>query len=232
MAKISQTKIILSIVLGMPLVLVAFLYLFSNTVYHSVPYVYETQANGDSVIRSLPEQLTLYDLDGNEWTSENMKGKMLLINFFSARDDSGSKRTVLHGNLKRIYDNVQWENKPNLRFLSISTGDSLPDLKEYEPQMEDVDSQFWPIVYADRTAIYELMADALGNKRMMREGRDYEPFTDFYVALIDKEGKLRANYVGTNLQEERKLQETLVALWRLEYEDDIDASPLLTTDPE
>ncbi len=216
----------------MPLILVAFLYLFSKPVYHSVPYVYETMANGDSTIRSLPESFTLYDLDSNEWSSESLKGHMLLINFFSARDDSGSKRTVLHGNLKRIYDNVKWENNPKLRFLSISTGDSLADLKAYEPQMEGVDARFWPILHGDKETVYNFAANALGNKRMMREGKDFTGFTDFYVSLVDKEGKLRANFVGTNLQEERKLQETLVALWRLEYEDEIDAPSLLTTDPE
>ncbi|MEM6346338.1 MAG: hypothetical protein AAF927_20790 [Bacteroidota bacterium] len=216
----------------MPLILVAFLYLFSKPVYHSVPYVYQTLATDDSVVRSLPQDFTLYDLDSNEWTSESLRGHMLLINFFSARDDSGSKRTVLHGNMKRIYDNVKWENNPELRFLSISTGDSLADLKAYEPQMEDVDARYWPILHGDREAVYNLAANALGNSRMLHEGTDYKAFTDFYISLVDKDGKLRANFVGTNLKEERKLQETLVALWRLEYEDEIDAPSLLTTDPE
>ncbi|MEL6588655.1 MAG: hypothetical protein AAFQ68_01165 [Bacteroidota bacterium] len=225
MAKYPQTRIILGLVLGMPLALVAFLYLFSKPVYHSVPYIYEQTANGDSAIRTLPEAIQLYDVAGNSWDEQALKGNLLLINFFSARDDSGSKRTVLHGNLKRIYDNVQWEDEPNLRFLSISTGDSVADLQAYAPQMEDVDPRYWPILYGDSASISRL-ATALGNRRIEREGPDFAPFTDFYVYLVDKEGQLRDEFIGTNLQEERKLQETLVALWRLEYTDDIGGSPL------
>ena len=229
MAKLSQTRLYLLIILGMPLALVAFLYLFSNPVYNSVPYVYQHGPSGDSSIRTLPDSFRFADLEGEAWTRQDMEGYMLLINFFSAKDDSGSKRTVLHGNLKRIYENINWEKRPKLRFISLSTGDSLDDLRTYEQQME-VDPEFWPILYGEQEEVYAFAAESLGIPRMLQEGPDFEPYTDFNVVLIDKDGNLRSYFIGTDLQQERKLQETLVALWRLEYPDEIDSSPLQTAE--
>jgi hypothetical protein len=232
MAKASSTKIILVLILVVPLVIVAFLYFFSSPVYQKVPFVYQQTAAGDSTYRTLPDSLVLVKLNGDTLRSADLRGKMLLLNFFSTQDDSASRRTVLHGNVKRTYDNVSWEDRPEILFLSISTGDSLADLLTYEKRMEaeEVDAEFWPIVYADQEMVYRLGGEALGFPRLEQLGPEFAPYTDFNIALIDKEGRLRSYFVGTNLGEERKIQETLVALWRLEYADEIGSEPMRTLD--
>lgn len=216
--------------MGVPLIVVAFLYLFSSPVYENIPFVYQHEANGDSTIRTLPESLYLVQLNGDTLTTEDLRGNILVMNFFSARDDSAKKRTVLHGNLKRIYDNLNWEDKPALLFLSVSTGDSLPDLKAYDGQREAVDPAHWPIVYTDPEMLYALGV-SLGIPRMVAGGVGMQAYTDFNIALIDKQSRLRSYFVGTNLQQERKIQETLVGLWRLEYADEIGSNPLRTLEP-
>ena len=216
-----QTKLgrlVLFLVFILPLLLFAFLYVGTKPVFEGVPYQYHTIEGGDTVFHEL-STFGFRESGGEMLRREDLQGKIVIIDFFSTRD-SAKVTTVLHGNLKRTYENVNWETDPPYLFLSINMGDSLADLQAYVEEME-IDSRHWKMVQGSQEEIYRLATQALMIPDFVRHRPGNPPFTAQTVAMVDKDGLVRDYFVATNLSEERKMQENLIALLRLEYPEDL-----------
>ncbi|MEM7654649.1 MAG: hypothetical protein AAF399_00860 [Bacteroidota bacterium] len=212
--KTRLVRIILFVVFVLPLLVFGFLYLGTEQVFDSVPYEYHLVEGGDTVFHGI-STFEFQEPDGTPITPEDLKGHITILSFFSTQDVD-KVTTVLFGNLKRVYDNIEWELDPPYRFVSVNMGDSLAEVAAFSQDLE-VDKENWKIVTGSQEDIYRLATQGLVIPDFIRHTPGSEPFTAQTIALLDKEGKVRRYFVGTDLGEERKLQEDLIAMLRLEY---------------
>ena len=202
----------------LPLIIFAFLYLFSKPVHEHLPYAFEVK-NGDTLFYELPE-FTLPIVGGSSLNRDDLLGKISLIHFFAVKEDTRKIRTTLHGNLNRTFENIEWESEPSIRFIAINTGDHPDTLQKYVDRQQ-LDSRYWITAYGDSASIEPIAGRAFHLPEFKdRKAKDY-PATSQIVALVDKAGKVRKFYMGTDLAEERRLQEDLIALMRLEYPEEL-----------
>lgn len=220
MEKGRSVRWILLVVLALPATIFAFLYLFTEQEFDRVPYQYDLVDNGDTVFHRIPD-VVFTKLDGDTIRTADLAGKIVLIDFFTVREDSQKLTTVLHGNLNRTYKNVAWDEDPPFLFLSVSTGDNREELQAYQDSRPEADPAFWPVVTTSQEDLFTL-GDAFQIPSFGRRQPGGIPFTAQTAALIDKKGFVRKYYVATDLQEERKLQEDLITLLRLEYPEDLE----------
>ncbi|MEM8887367.1 MAG: hypothetical protein AAGD28_05230 [Bacteroidota bacterium] len=210
-------KTVIIAVFIVPILIYLYLYNFSHPVRDNVPFVYQVE-NGDSTVRSLPE-FTLENLAGESITQDDLLGNICFVSFFSLEEDTLSR--VLHGNLQRTYKNLDWEREPSIRFVNINTGDSLDAIQSYRDKLEELDSRFWLTLRGADTMIYDLAGKALDLPKFREEPTAAYQKTSQYVGLFDKEGRLRKFYIGTDLAHERKMQEDIIALIRMEYPEEL-----------
>lgn len=213
------TKLIIFITFVIPPLIFAFFYLGTNQVFEEFSYEYHLIDKGDTVFHTYPS-FAFQDLEGNPVGPEELKGKVCLVSFFTVHDDSFKRTTVLNGNLRRVYDNIEWEKDPPFRFISINMGDSLPDILRYEAEM-GVDKKNWTILRGSQEDIYRLAMQGFVMDEFATKRPGDEPFTAQTIAMVDKEGFVRRYFVATDLGQERKLQEDLIAILRLVYPEDI-----------
>ncbi|MEO1450580.1 MAG: hypothetical protein AAFV07_13710 [Bacteroidota bacterium] len=214
------TAVILFCVFLLPMLIYIFLYTGTETVFNGVPYAYHLSTSGDTVFHRVPAFSVEPVYEETALSASDLKGYISIIGFVSLEDDSMKKTTVLQGNLKRIYDNIIWDADPPFRFVSISWGDSLEALQAYQAR-QDSDSTKWIYAMADTSTVWNIAWEAFRLEEFRGRGPAVPPFTAQTIALLDKAGRVRKTYVATDLQEERKIQEDLIALLRLEYPEDL-----------
>ncbi|MEO0897696.1 MAG: hypothetical protein AAFY71_14925 [Bacteroidota bacterium] len=227
----TQARVALIVIMAIPLLLVAYFYLFTEPVYEGVPFQYDIQ-NGDTVYHEVPI-FSLVNQHGDTISREDVKGKILFIDFFSTKTStydtrivSGNReialRTVLHGNLKRVHEKINWDKNPDILFLSINTGDSSSEIEAYMKKDGWPENNWW-VLQGNPEDIYRLGQGAFHLDEFKNKAPGHEPFTSNYVTLADKEGKVRNYYVATNLQQERDMLQDYVALLRFDYPEETKA---------
>lgn len=214
------TKVIIFITFIVPGLIFAFLYLGTEQVFEDFPYEYHLIQEGDTVFHTYPS-FSFQDLDGNVLGPDELKKHICIVSFFSVHDDSMKRTTVLNGNLRRVYDNIEWEKDPPFRFIAVNMGDSLSDILAYEKKLE-VDRQHWTIVRGSQEDIYRLATQGFVIDDFVRKRPGDAPFTGQTIAFVDKEGFVRRYFVATDLGQERKMQEDLIAILRLVYPEEIE----------
>jgi hypothetical protein len=215
------TPILLLVLLALPLSLFLLINFGAEQQFDRVPTEYDI-VNGDTVVHTLPI-FSLRTLDGDTLTQADFLGKITFFDFFALGVDDSFTRVqtlVLHGNLKRTYDNVEWQLDPPIQFVSINTGNSLEAVKAYAAERE-VDPTYWPVLVGDSADIMALAKATFHLPAFNGRTAADLPFTAQTIAMVDKVGTIRKYYVATNLIEERKIQEDLITLLRLEYPEDL-----------
>ena len=218
--KSKWTRPILLIALAVPLSLFFFLYYGAEQRFEHVPFQYEDIPDGDTVYHTLPA-FSMVRVNGDTITDEDLRGRITLMSFFSVDDDADLKTTVLLGNLQRSYDNVDWDMDPPFLFISVNTGDSSAAVRAFRDEIEADPSRWW-MLYGPQTDVLKLGAESFYLDAFVGKAPGFEPFTAQQVALIDKAGRVRKYYTATDLQEERNIQEDLIALLRLDYPEEIE----------
>ncbi len=212
---------ILLLVLALPIAVFLFMYNFTQQNFTRLPYEHDLIENGDSVFHRIPD-VVFTDLNGRSFPASELEGNLVFLDFFTLRQDSLKLTAVLHGNLKRTHDNVMWERNPPIRFVSISTGDQLEELQAHASSLE-AEAPGWQIVTVSQEDLLRL-GDAFQIPDFSKQMPGQQPFTSQTVVFLDKEGYARKYFTGTDLAEERKMQEDLITLFRLEYPDDLSNS--------
>ncbi len=212
---------ILLTVLAVPLLVFGFMYIFTEQNFERLPYQYDLVENGDTVFHQVPD-VVFRTLEGDSLTSDDLKGNLVFMDFFSVREDSLKLTTVLHGNLKRTYDNVMWDRNPPIRFVSVNTGDKLEEIQAHKVSLE-AKSPGWTFVMVSIEDLVKL-GDAFQIPAFGKYNPGSAAFTAQTVAFMDKEGFVRKYFVGTDLAEERKMQEDIISLFRMEYSEDLEES--------
>lgn len=213
------TRPILVLVLFVPMLLLFLFYRGVDHQFDRVPYQFDLVEEGDTVYHTLPD-FSLLDLKGDTLGREALQGYVTFLSFFAVEDDDLARTTVLMGNLQRIFDNVEWALDPPIRFVSINTGDSLPAIRAFA-EARTHDLTHWPLWGGNAADAARIGGRALNFPEFSRWQAGYPAFTSQTVALIDKSGRVRQYYIATDLQEERKMQEDLVTLLRLDYPEDL-----------
>ncbi len=218
-ARSPLTRPILLIALLLPLGLLALLYLGGEQKFDRVPFAYDIQ-NGDTVFHTLPV-FSFTRPNGTEVSEKDFQGKITLLTFFAVGDDYQSKTTVLFGNLMRTYENVDWEMAPPFQFASINTGDSLAAIQAFQAGMEADPENWWLLYHDSQEMVLKVGRDALDIPELKGKSDGFRPVTSQVAVLIDREGRVRKYYYATDLQEERKIQEDLITLLRVDYPEEI-----------
>ncbi len=223
MAKNRIQALVLLTILVLPLLIYILFRYISKPVFNKIPYQYMETVSGDSIIPQI-RQIRLNSIDEDLITTEDILGKIYLIDFFSIRDTLLT--TVLHGNLKSVLNNIN--EADYIGMLSVYTGDTLtPELITYMETEFKGDGKQWKAVWGSQNDVLSLGAEQLGIGEMEKKWDSLAfkdqvlPFTSQTIALIDKSGKVRQYYVATDLAEIRKINEDLQALTVIEYPDEL-----------
>lgn len=212
---------ILLLVLALPIAVFLFMYNFTKQNFTGLPYEYDLIENGDTVFHRVPD-IVFTDLEGRSFPASELEGNLVFLDFFTLRQDSLKLTAVLHGNLKRTYDNVMWERNPPIRFVSVSTGDQAEELLAHAQSL-GAEAPGWQLVTVSPEDLQKL-GDAFQIPDFSKQKIGEQPFTSQVVVFLDKKGFARKYFTGTDLAEERKMQEDLITLFRLEYPDDLSNS--------
>ncbi len=218
--------VILLVVIAFPLFLYFFVKYSSTAHFERLPYQYSLDANGDTIFHELPE-FRLQDQNGKNFGKSDMLGDVYLISFFDGAEDAHVSdkaarfNYLLMPNLKKVYDNA--ERAPMVKILTISTSpetDSLSVLKSWSDRYGGDESK-WIFARGPLETVWTLGLNTFSLKEFMDKTRSRGPFTARAIALVDKEGKVRKYYEGTNdFSIEKQLFEDLRALLTLEYKED------------
>ncbi|MCI4668646.1 MAG: hypothetical protein MRZ79_10970 [Bacteroidia bacterium] len=226
-----QARVALMVIMAIPLLLIAYFYLFTEPVYRGIPHEYSVD-NGDTLYHKLPPFKLVNQL-GDTITENDVKGKILFIDFFSVKPNpkdvrimDGNKeiplRTVLHGNMARIHKKINWEKNPDIFFLSINTGDSLTDIESYTGSVQWPENNWW-VLHGPQTEVLKIGQAAFKWEEFDGLNAPFQPITGTRVAMVDKAGSPRGYYLATDLQQERQMLQDYVALLRFDYPEETKA---------
>ncbi|RMG74999.1 MAG: hypothetical protein D6722_01660 [Bacteroidetes bacterium] len=214
------TRLILVLILFIPVALLILFYKGVDHRFDRVPFQYDIVENGDTAFHALPD-FAFIDLQGDSVHRADLANTILFLSFFAVEDDGLDRTTVLMGNLQRIFDNIEWELDPPVRFVSINTGDSLAAIQAFA-EARAHDAEHWWLLSGNPADADRIGGTSLNFPEFARWEAGNPAFTSQTVALIDKSGRVRKYYVATDLQEERKMQEDLITLLRLDYPEDLE----------
>ncbi|MCB0836284.1 MAG: SCO family protein [Bacteroidetes bacterium] len=215
MKKSSVVPLVMLGLFLLPFLIYLFLFFGTEQKFERVPFQYTIMENGDTAYHSFPN-FTLNNLYGDSIRRSDLEGKICLLGFFSVNDDSLKKTTVLFGNLKRVYDNIDWEKNPSFQFVFVNMGDNPEEVNAFVNSLE-VDTQKWMFLSGEQDEIYKLAMGGFVFPDFIRKAPGDAPFTAQTVVMTDKSGKARNYYIATDLQQERTILEDFIALLRVDY---------------
>ena len=152
--------------------------------------------NGDTVFREYPK-FEFTNQDNEKVTHETFAGKVYVADFFFV--SCPTICPVMSKNLKKVYEKYQDHDDFLILSHSIDTRhDSVPVLNEYAKRL-GVSSDTWHFVTGKKDDIYSIGYDFY----MATIQEDDSPGSGGYLhsgglILVDKKGKIRGVYDGTN----------------------------------
>ncbi|MEN7549270.1 SCO family protein [Rapidithrix thailandica] len=159
----------------------------------------------------IPE-FQLLNQDSSQFlAAEALKGKVYVANFFFAR--CLGICINMTSELLRVQD--KFKDHPDVRLVSFTVdpkNDRPKELKDYAEQYR-IESPFWTLLTGEKQEIYDL---AHCGFYLVAKPAEEDP-NDFIhsdkLVLVDKEGRIRGYYSGTDREEvDRLIQEILVLL--------------------
>ncbi|GAB4333803.1 MAG: hypothetical protein OHK0038_10220 [Flammeovirgaceae bacterium] len=219
--------IILAIVFIIPIAILMFLHLFGENKYDVPPVDLEAQKaslqiyNPQSVncptptsqdgVHRIPD-FTFIDQDGKPFTKENLKGKVYVTDFFFTRcPDICLSMT---SELLRVHD--KFKNRQDFMILSHTVDpeyDSANVLRDYA-QKNGIDTQKgWTFLTGEKQKIYDLAACGYFIAAKPAEPQKINFIHSDKLVLVDKNGRIRGYYSGTNREEvDRLITEAFILL--------------------
>lgn len=135
--------------------------------------------------------------DGDTITEQNLKGKILIVEFFFT--NCPSICPIMNEQMARVYESVRTNDDVLILSHTVDPdNDSVPALKAYSLKY-NADPKRWMFLTGDKKALYE--AAFLSYKVTAREDEE-EPIEHAFIhapnfVLVDKQGRLRAS-IGDN----------------------------------
>lgn len=173
----------------------------------------------DTVFHTIPS-FSLTDQDGKAFSSEGLKGKIYVANFFFTR--CGSICPKMSSQLTRLQD--VFLNSPEVTFISLSVDpshDTPEEMKKYAKEYDAKEGK-WFFLTGDRKQIYPLavkgfyvpVADASEYDKAVKTPDETFIHSEKMI-LVDKEGFIRGFYDGTNKKEVDRLMMEIKVLQKI-----------------
>lgn len=183
---------------------------------HDVEVTYENGVEKyDTVEYHTVPPFELMDQDSAIVSNDLVNGKVHVANFFFTSCPSICPAMIEQ--MKRLQEMTA--DVDELVILSHTIDperDSIPKLREYIAKRE-IDTRNWHFLYGEREYIHDLGKEGY----MVNAMEDAEAEGGFlhseHFVLIDREGRIRGLYTGTETEEVDKLAEDIKALIENEY---------------
>jgi protein SCO1/2 len=176
--------------------------------------VVQRMEDGKAVYDSLDHKIPpfkFYNQEGKEITNETVAGKIYLADFFFTSCPTICPR--VKANMMKVYD--KYKDREDFLILSHSIDvkhDTIERLAWYANKMH-IDVSTWHLLTGKKKEIYKI---ALAYLQTALESDDAPGGFDHsgYVNLIDREGRIRGMYDGTDPEKMDELIRDIAILYR------------------
>ena len=148
-------------------------------------------------------EFELINQNGKIITEKDFEGKIYVADFFFTRCQTICP--IMAVNMKDLQD--EFKNDPDLKFLSHSVTpvmDSVPVLRAYADKNEAIDGK-WEITTGDKKHIYELARKSYFAVLDEGDGGDQDFIHTEQFILVDRNGRIRGFYDGTEKEEMNRI---------------------------
>lgn len=213
---------ILAALLVLPVFILVMLYKFGNN-HFKVPvyHAYDSAlVEGEYVIteaHQIPD-FQFVNQEGEKISGKDLKGTIYVADFFFSRCQGICKS--MSSQLVRVQEEFKDNNKVKIISFTVDpTYDSVEILKEYAKFYRAIPGK-WNLVTGSKDSIYKL-AGPYGFFLNAQEIKDVDNdfIHDNHFVLVDKEGRIRGYYDGTDKKEVDRLI-TEIAILLHEYGDE------------
>ena len=191
---------------------------FDSTHEHKVPYYNEASFTpiwnpGKTESGTLHTIAPFYMINqsGERVTSNVLKGKITLVNFFFAACQSVCPK--MKDTMKKVHSN--FDGNPAVFFLSFSVtpdNDTVHKLAEYA-KSNNIPERQWNLLTGDKTEIYKLARQSFFIEEEPGLSKSAKQFLHTEnLVLIDGDGHIRGLYNGTLEAEVPRISEDIRAL--------------------
>ena len=152
----------------------------------------------------------LTNQNGNTVSKRDFEDKIYVADFFFTRCQTICP--VMTGNMRELQD--YFTDDPDLKFLSHSVTpvmDSVPILRAYADKNKAIDGK-WEITTGDKRHIYELARKSYFAVLDEGDGGDQDFIHTEQFILVDKKGRIRGFYDGTEKEEIQRIIEDIALL--------------------
>lgn len=152
----------------------------------------------------------LTNQNGNTVSKRDFEDKIYVADFFFTRCQTICP--VMTVNMRELQDH--FTDDPDLKFLSHSVTpvmDSVPILRAYADKNKAIDGK-WEITTGDKRHIYELARKSYFAVLDEGDGGDQDFIHTEQFILVDKKGRIRGFYDGTEKEEIQRIIEDIALL--------------------
>ena len=152
----------------------------------------------------------LINQNGNTVGKRDFEDKIYVADFFFTRCQTICP--VMTVNMRELQDH--FTDDPDLKFLSHSVTpvmDSVPILRAYADKNKAIDGK-WEITTGDKRHIYELARKSYFAVLDEGDGGDQDFIHTEQFILVDKKGRIRGFYDGTEKEEIQRIIEDIALL--------------------
>lgn len=177
-----------------PLLIYAFMRVFSYQVFKPVLRMYEVGVQGDTTYYGLPK-FHFTDAEGKPFTDEEAKGNVYVFQFFSPAPDSFQRvvTNVAQGNLKDdFYENIL--DADFIKIVSIATEPVAPEQLRAFPEQLKVKPEKWKFVSGSKSEVWKLAKDAFRLPEFQGKDSTSSPFPMPNVVITDEAGRVLGYY--------------------------------------
>lgn len=218
----------LGILVALPMLIFFFLYAFGKNYYHLETYhtqwLEELEIDGekyidtvkdlaqlpnkkiiDTLYHTIPD-FTLTDQYGKEFSGNILDGKIYVADFFFTTCGNPTLCPRMSSELKRVQEVYKGENDIKIVSFTVDPQNDTPEvLKKYAQSYHALKGQ-WYFLTGNKADIYRLAFEAF-KINALEEVETIKP--DFLHAtkfiLVDRQGRIRGYYEGTNTEEVDRL---------------------------
>jgi len=168
----------------------------------------------DTIYQTIPA-FSFLDQDSTVIDNKVMSDKIYIADFFFT--SCPSICPIMKKQMLRIYE--KYKNEEQLAFVSHTIDpkhDTIPVLKKYAEKL-GVDGKKWHFVYGEREVVYDLARHGYFTIAELDEKAPGGIMHTGYFTLVDKSGKIRGMYNGTDEKEVNTLIDDISILLK-EYE--------------
>lgn len=161
-----------------------------------------TIVNGQSKEHQIDE-FRLTNQEGRSVDLSDWKGKIVVADFFFTHCPVICLKMI--SSLKKVNDQFQGDDDISINSFSIDPErDSVAQLKQYADRFS-IDSKKWNLLTGDKREIYKLARKSFMIVATDGDGGPNDFIHSEKLVLVDRQGRIRGYYTGTDQKEVNKL---------------------------